>query len=188
MNTRIRQAAAALASLACFALNSGAAQAASMVKLTDVHICCKGCATAIEKAVAKTPDVKPSINQKEGTVELTAQDDAALQKAVNRIAAAGFHGGIAEDSKVQFKAVKVPEGNVQRLEIAHIHNCCAECTKAIKAAIAEVEGVAGDSLKAKSTKFVIEGDFSAEEAIKAIEKAGFHASLPKEKVEKKAPK
>ena len=180
---RIRTLLAGAVAVAAVSLTA-AAQAASTVELTDVHICCKGCTVAIEKSLAKMENVKPSIDQENGTVVLTAEDDKALQKAVNAIAKAGFHGKIDEESKVQFVEAKLPEGKVQRLEIAHIHNCCPACTKAIKAAVAEVEGVAGDSLKPKATKFVVEGDFEAKAVIDAIEAAGFHATLPKAKTAK----
>jgi copper chaperone CopZ len=167
-------------SLAAASLTA-AAHAASTVELTDVHICCRGCAVAIEKSLSKMENVKPSIDQENGTVSLTAENDESLQKAVDAIAKAGFHGKIDEKSKVQFAEAKLPEGKITRLEIAHIHNCCPACTKAIKAAVAEVEGVQGDSLKPKATKFVVEGEFEAKDVIAAIEAAGFHATLPKAK-------
>jgi mercuric ion binding protein len=175
----------AAAILAATSLAAAAARAESKVTLTDVHICCPACAKAIDKAVAKSKTAKATIDKDAGTVALTAPDDKSLQKAVNQIAKAGFHGMIDKESKVQFKKQEIPKGKVQRLEVKHIHNCCGQCVKAIKAAVAEVEGVKGDSLKEKETKFVIEGDFEAAKAIEALEKAGFHASLTDPKAAKK---
>ena len=157
-----------------------AARAESTATLTKVHLCCKGCVAALEKSVAKVPDVKVVSTQKAGTVVLTAADDATLQKAVDQVAKAGFHGRV-DNKEVKFAVVKVPDGKVQRLEVVGVHNCCPACTKAIKASLAKVEGVKADTCKPKAKSFVIEGDFVAKDAIKAIEKAGFHATLPKPK-------
>jgi copper chaperone CopZ len=179
MNQLVKRTVVAVLALSCAALGA-VARAESMATLTKVHLCCKGCVTALEKSVAKVPDVKCDATQKEGKVVLTAADDKTLQKAVDAIAKAGFHGRL-DNKAVKFTAVKVPEGKVQRLEIVGVHNCCGACAKAIKAALAKVEGVEGDNLKPKAKSFVIEGDFVAKDAIKAIERAGFHASLPKPK-------
>ncbi len=179
MNTFMKQITVAIVATTCAVLST-AARAESTATLTKVHLCCKGCVTALEKSVAKVPDVKCDATQKEGKVVLTAADDKTLQKAVDAIAKAGFHGRL-DNKAVKFTAVKVPEGKVQRLEVTGVHNCCGACTKALKAALAKVEGVEGDNLKPKAKSFVIEGDFVAKDAIKAIERAGFHASLPKPK-------
>jgi mercuric ion binding protein len=180
MNTFIRHLFAVATALACTA-SAAASRAESTANLTKVHICCKGCAVAIEKSVAKVEGLTSiEVTQKEGTVTLTTADDEALQNAVNAIAKAGFHGKL-DNKAVKFPKAKVPAGKVQRLELAGIHNCCPACTKAIKAALAKVEGVQGDSLKPKATKFVVEGDFVAKDVIKAIEAAGFHAAPPQAK-------
>ena len=70
---------------------------------------------------------------------------------------------------------------VARMEIVHVHNCCGACTKAIKKALAEVEGVKADTCKSKEEKFVIEGDFEPKDAIAALIEAGFYTGLPKPK-------
>jgi periplasmic mercuric ion binding protein len=181
MSNLVKQFAVAVCALTFAALTT-AARAESTANLTKVHLCCKGCVTALEKSVAKMPDVKCEATEKKGTVVLTAPDDKTLQKAVDAIAKAGFHGRI-DNKAVKFTPVKVPEGKVQRLELTGAHNCCPACTKAIKSALAKVEGVKGDNLKPKAKAFVIEGDFVAKDAIKAIENAGFYASPPKPKEE-----
>jgi hypothetical protein len=48
-----------------------------------------------------------------GTVVLTAGDDAAAQKALDALAAAGFYGS-TENQKLEVKAVSdVPQGKVK---------------------------------------------------------------------------
>jgi periplasmic mercuric ion binding protein len=170
-----------------FALVSGSVRAEATVSVTKVHICCKGCVSAIEEAVAKAAEdkehpaqVKCAVDADTGAVELTGADVAAIQSAVDQIAAAGFHGKL-DNKEVKWPKAELPKGKVTRLEVTGVHNCCGACAKAIKAALAEVEGVAGDSVKPKEESFVIEGDFEPKAAFKALHKAGFHASLPEKK-------
>jgi mercuric ion binding protein len=159
-----------------------AALGAVTVTVSDMHLCCPGCTKAVEKSVAKLEGVKVKTSQKERITVLEAADLKAAQKALDAIAEAGFCGTI-DNEELKFAEVKAPEGKVTRLEIYQIHNCCGACTKAIKGALAKVEGVKADTCKAKETEFVVEGNFSAEEAVAAMLKAGFYVSLekPKEK-------
>ena len=74
-------------------------RAEEKVAMKGVHMCCPGCAAAIEEAVAKAVEdeknpveVAAEIDQENGTVALVGSDLAAVQTAVDQIAAAGFHG------------------------------------------------------------------------------------------------
>lgn len=175
-----------LASLA-LGMVSTAAQAAVTVTVTEMHLCCPACTKAVEKSVAKLEGVKVKTSQKERTTVIDATDLKVAQTALDAIAEAGFCGTI-DNKELKFAEVKAPKGKVARLEIYQVHNCCGACTKAIKGALAEVEGVKSDSCKAKETEFVVEGDFSPEEAVAAMQKAGFYLSLekPKEKPAEKS--
>ncbi len=113
MNKSLHRATAAFLVLTLATLAT-AARAESTATLTKVHLCCKGCVAALEKSIAKVPDVKVVSTQKKGTVVLTAADDATLQKAVDQVAKAGFHGRV-DNKQVKFAEVKVPAGKVQRL-------------------------------------------------------------------------
>lgn len=177
---------AAMLALSSFAFVD-AARAAEKVAIKGVHMCCPGCAAAIEEAVAKAVEdeknpveVEAEIDQENGTVALIGSDLAAVQAAVDQIAAAGFHGKL-DNKEVKWPKVKLPKEKVSRLELTGVHNCCGACVKAIKGALAEVEGVTAETVKPKETSFVIEGDFEPQAALKALHKAGFHASLPEEK-------
>jgi len=183
MRSLTKQACITIVAVTFLAVAPAAARAEVKATLSKVHLCCEGCTEAVDKAVAKLPEVKCVANGEDNTIVLTADSAESLQKAVNRIARAGFHGRI-DNKEIKYKKVKWPEGKVERLEVANVHNCCPACAKAIKAALAKVEGVEGDNCKPKKSSFVIEGDFVAKDAIKALEKAGFHASLPKPKKER----
>ena len=157
-----------------------AARAEVTVTVSEMHLCCPGCTNAVEEAVAKVEGVKCVASQKERTTVLTAADLPTMQKALNRMARAGFCGKL-DNEDLKFKEIKSADGKVARMEIAHVHNCCGACTKAIKKALAEVEGVKADTCKSKEEKFVIEGEFEPKDAIAALIEAGFYPLLPKPK-------
>ena len=154
------------------------------VTISDMHLCCKGCTSAVEKAVAKIPGVKCTASKEDRTALLTASNLKVLQEALDAIAATGFYGTV-DNNEVEFKPIAFKDGNVQKLEVAHIHNCCMACTDAIKAAIEPIAGVKSNTLKNKQTSFVVEGDFSPDEVVKAIQAAGFYPTLKTDEAKQK---
>jgi mercuric ion binding protein len=166
-----------LAAGACLLLTA-TAFAETKVTMKGVHLCCPQCVTAVEKTLADIEGAKGQCNQEGKTIIITADNDAAAQKALDALADAGFHGKIDND-KLKFKKVETPKGNVQRLELSGMHNCCGMCAKFIKAAIKEVKGVQSDNVTPKKGEFVVEGNFSAEELVKAMLDAGFHVKVKK---------
>jgi mercuric ion binding protein len=178
MKTLMKPACQTLAALACVALMAAGARAEVKVTLSGVHLCCEGCTKTAEKAVAKLPEVKCVANSEDRTITITADKLESAQKAVNLIAEAGFHGKL-DNKELKYKVVKLPAEKVERLEVVGVHQCCPACTKAIKTALGKVKGVKGDNAKPKAKSIVIEGEFLAKDVFAALEKAGFHASLPK---------
>jgi mercuric ion binding protein len=147
------------------------------VKVTGVHLCCQGCVDAVDAAVENVAGVTSRSDMEKRTVVLTARDDAAAQKALDAMATAGFHG-ITDNEQLAMKAVSsIPRGRVKRLKVAGIHNCCGLCCEAIKAAIATVDGVAGDTATPRATTFQVTGDFHAAALVKALNAAGFSAHV-----------
>jgi copper chaperone CopZ len=168
----------AILTMAVAVLSAASAPAATRATIEGVHICCAGCTKAIEAGLKKVEDLEFNVDSKKQVVLISAGDLKTAQKGIDALAAAGFHGKVKSDAKkLHFKPVKPPKGKVTRLEVEKIHNCCLKCTKAIQAALAKVEGVEADSAKPKVTKFAIEGNFSAAEAIEAIFNAGFHCRI-----------
>lgn len=147
------------------------------VELTGVHLCCQGCVNAADAALMSVPGVKSRCDMDNGTVALTAGDDAAAQKALDALAAAGFYGSTGNQT-VAMKAVNdVPRGKVNSLKVSGIHNCCGLCCGAIKEAIATVTGVTGDTAEPHATTFEVIGDFDAAALVKALNVAGFSAQV-----------
>ena len=165
------------ASFVCTFLTT-ALQAETKVTITKTHLCCPQCITAVKTTLKDVPGVTHTASQETKSIEITAESDEAAQKAVDALAKAGFYGAI--DSKtVTYKLADAPKGEVERLEVVGVHNCCGACTQAIKKALSTVDGVTANTAKPKAESFVIEGKFSAEKAIKALLDAGFCAQVKK---------
>jgi periplasmic mercuric ion binding protein len=175
MNTHARRA-SVVALLLVTPLLLGADSAPLTVTISDMHLCCKGCTSAVEKAAAKVPGVKCKASQDDTNAVVVADDTKSMQQALDEIAAAGFFGTL-DSKEVEFKPFKFAEGKVKRLEVAHIHNCCGHCTDSIKGAIEAVAGVTGNTVKNKQVSFIVEGDFAPEEVVKALQAAGFYPTI-----------
>lgn len=150
-----------------------------MVTLSEVHLCCGACVKAVEKA-ARIDGVQAEVSQDEGAVVLTAGSYKDVQSSIDEIAKAGFSGKIEDETQaahVKFRAIKTPDGNVKKLSVRHIHNCCRGCSDAIIAAIESVDGVSSHTVKPKVEEFVVEGDFDAGAVVAAIEDAGLCPTL-----------
>jgi copper chaperone CopZ len=150
-----------------------------IVTVSEIHLCCGACVKAVQKA-ATVDGVQAEVSQDEGTAVLTAASYADVQRALDEIAKAGFSGKIEDDTqagKVKFSEIKTPDGNVKKLAVKHIHNCCRGCSEAIAAAIEGVDGVASHTVKPKKVEFVVEGDFDPGAVIEAIQDAGFYPQV-----------
>jgi copper chaperone CopZ len=158
-------------------LATSAVRADTTVELKGTHLCCGACVKAVNDTLKGIDGVTGKCDAKAKTVTITAKDEAAAQKAIDALAAAGFHGETNSDK------VKVPEdsgvkaGKVKTLTLTNVHNCCGACTTAIKNTLKKVEGVKGDTVKAKADTFEVTGDFDAEAVVKALNAAGFHSKV-----------
>jgi len=150
-----------------------------IVTVSEIHLCCGACTKAVQKA-AKIDGVQAEVNQDEGSAVLTAATYADVQKALDEIAKAGFSGKIEDDTqagKVHFPEIKTADGNVKKLTVSHIHNCCRGCSDAIIEAIESVDGVTSHNVKSKKEEFVVEGDFDPGEVVEAIQNAGLYPQV-----------
>jgi copper chaperone CopZ len=146
------------------------------IEITKVHICCGACEKAVGK-VLEEAGVKGTCSKGTKSISITAADDAAAQKAVDALAAAGFHGEV--DSKAcSFKNDSgAKEGKVTSATVKGFHNCCPACCKAIKAVLGKLEGFESDDTKPKETSCTVKGNFDPAKLIKALNEAGFHAKV-----------
>ena len=149
----------------------------SKVEVKGVHICCPQCEKAIGKILgdAGVKDAKCSKDTK--MVSFTADDAKGAQKALDGLAAAGFHGDTGSKDLMIKDDSGAKEGKVKSLKLTGIHNCCGACCKAIKEVVKKVDGVTEDDVKPKETTFTVKGDFDAAKLVKALNDAGLHAKV-----------
>ena len=162
------------------AVCSNAATAAeTKVEVKDTHLCCGQCVRAVDHILKKVDGVTGKCDQKAGTIAITAKDAAAAQKALDALAAGGFHGTTdSKDLKMKDDS-GVTKGKVKTVTLEGVHNCCGACNKAIVAALGKVSGVTGNTAKPRGTSFDVTGDFDAAEVVKALNDAGYHVKVKK---------
>ena len=164
-------------SLGLVPILAGAARAETKVVLKDTHLCCPMCVKAVGEILGKIDGVKGECDQKSGTITITAKDDAAAKKAIEALAAGGFHGDTG-NKDIAFKDDSgATKGKVKTLTVTGVHNCCGACCSAIKNTVKKVDGVKADTAKPRATSFTVTGDFDASELIKALNAAGFHVKV-----------
>src|SRR6185436_13502020 len=116
---------------AAFLLHFSAGAEDVSVKISEVHLCCKGCVTGAEKAISTVPGAKAEVDQAGGTVTLTAPDSATAQKGATALLKAGYFGK-SSDSHVRMDALTGAKGaQVKSVHVEGVHLCCAKCVKAV---------------------------------------------------------
>ena len=152
-------------------------RSATKVELKGVHLCCDACVDGVSAALKDVEGVESRCDIGNRTVTLTADDNAAAQKALGALAAAGYHGETGNPQLAMKAQGKIPQGKIKLLKVSGIHNCCWPCCKAIKGAIKTVAGVTGDTATSEATAFEITGDFDAPALVQALHAAGFSARV-----------
>lgn len=153
------------------------ARAESTVKLSNVHLCCKGCVSGVEKAVKSVSGASATCDGPAETVVLTAPDVATAQKAVDAIVAAGYF------AKSEDPAVKVidnsgaKDGKAATVTVSDVHLCCGKCVKGVQTALADVKGVTGNTAEKNAKSFEVKGDFNPKEVASALQKAGYSGKV-----------
>jgi len=155
-------------------VNTAAAE--TKVTVSGTHLCCGACIKAVDTTLKDMPGVKFKSDQSAKTIEITADSDQAAQKAIDALADAGFYGKLDND-KIKYKPVQSASVAAEKVEVSGIHNCCGQCTSAIKKAVTSVNGVSGTSVKNKDTTFTVEGKFQPGDVVKALLDAGFYVQV-----------
>jgi periplasmic mercuric ion binding protein len=156
-----------------------AVAAETKVELKGTHLCCPQCTRAVDDILKKVEGASGKCDQKNGSVTITAKDDATAQKALDALAAGGFHGTTDSKDLVIKDDSGASKGKVKTLSLEGVHDCCGQCNKAIVAAVGKVDGVTGNTAKAKNDTFDVTGDFDAIELVKALNAAGYHVKVKK---------
>jgi copper chaperone CopZ len=167
-------------SLALLTLTS-LASAETTVTMKGAHNCCKGCANGITKAAADLKDV--TVTPDGDTITIVAKKAGDAKKAVDAIIAAGYYG--TSDFKAEAPRSGLPprpaaakaDKKLTSATVTGAHLCCGKCVTAVKEAVTGVSGVKSTNIVAKEKTFTVEGEFSQNELLAALNKAGFDGKI-----------
>lgn len=165
-----------LAAIFTFALTTTAADVTS--KISDVHLCCKGCVNGVQKAVGEVDGAKAEIDADAGTVTLSGADAATVQKAADALVKAGYfgkaEGGVKLDASTGANGQKV-----QTLHVEGVHLCCGKCVKAVDRAVKSVSGAKDHTAVKGAKSFDVTGDFNDQDLFTALQKEGLTGKVAK---------
>ena len=168
-----------LTSLCSFLALAGMARAETKVELKGVHLCCGACVKAANDIIKQVDGAKAVCDSKKRTISITAPDNETAQKALDALAAGGFHGDTGNKDVAIKDDSGASAGSVKKVTVSGIHNCCNACTSGIKTALKKVDGVKGSTVKPRQNTFEVTGDFDAAEMVKVFNQAGFHVKVEK---------
>ena len=165
--------------VAVFALAFSGRAADVSVQLTDVHLCCQSCLKGVQAVAAKVSGLTAVADQDEGSIKLTAADEATLQKGVDALVGAGFFGK-SSDPKIKVNAeTGAKDRKVTELKVEGVHLCCGKCVKAVNGVLEGVPGVKANTAAKEAKSFTVSGDFNEKEVFEALQKAGLTGKVGK---------
>jgi copper chaperone CopZ len=165
-----------LAALLTLALTTTAAEVSS--KISDVHLCCKGCVNGVQKAVGEVDGAKAEVDADGGTVTLSGPDTATVQKAADALVKAGYFGKAEGGAKLD-ASTGASDQKVQSLRVEGVHLCCGKCVKAIDRAVKSVSGAKEHNATKGAKSFEVTGDFNDKDLFTALQKEGLTGKVAK---------
>lgn len=165
-----------IAGLFAFALATQAAETVS--KISEVHLCCKGCVNGVQKAVGEVEGAKAEVDADSGTVTLSGSDAATVQKAADALVKAGYFGKAESGVKLD-ASTGATDQKVQSLRVEGVHLCCGKCVKAVDRAVKSVPGAKDHNAVKGAKSFEVTGDFNDKEMFTALQKEGLTGKVAK---------
>jgi copper chaperone CopZ len=164
-----------------FVFSAALPATAGEVQVTGVHICCGACVKGVEKALKDVTGVsKVSGDREAKTVRFTAADDKAAAAGIEALAKAGFHGTAKHgEATLEFPASGAKkDAKAGQVKISQVHLCCAACVRAADEALKKVSGVSTVTADREASSIEVTGEnVSVEALVKALNDAGFHATI-----------
>ncbi len=147
-------------------------------KITDVHLCCRGCVNGVEKAIAPVEGAKAAVDTDAGTVTLTGPNKATVQKAADALVKAGYFGKADGGIKLD-PSTGATDQKVQSLRIEGVHLCCSKCVKSVDRAVKSVPGAKDHNAVKGAKSFEVTGDFNDKDLFTALQKEGLTGRVAK---------
>lgn len=125
------------------------------VTLAGAHLCCGGCKTGVEDAVAGIKDLEVSMSGSNITVKGKSGND--VQKALDAIAAAGYYGN-SDNETVKIADGKASDEETDSVKVSNVHLCCGKCVSAVDDVVKAITGASGHDAEKGSDSFTIKGE------------------------------
>lgn len=151
------------------------------VEVSGVHLCCPACVRGVAGALGDVEGVSNAACDREAKkVTFTAANDEAAQAGINALAEAGFHGSAKHgDDELEFPESGAKEdAKANSITVTGVHLCCPACVRAVGGAVNDVDGVSSASCDREAKTCTVSGEnISVEALVKALNDAGFHATV-----------
>ncbi len=147
---------------------------AETLTIQGVHNCCKSCEKGIAKALAAIPGATLTSSTKtSATVDVKNKSDG--KKVIAALMEGGYYGtieGTASPTKAEADDKKMTSATV-----TGVHLCCQKCATAAADAVKSVPGVTEQTIASKADSFEVKGEFSKQDLLAALNKAGFNGKV-----------
>lgn len=158
------------------------------VNVSNVHICCGSCVSAVDEALGEVEGVSDvGADQNTKTIRFKAKDDKAAEAGIKALADHGFFGKAKHgDKKLDFPPSGVKKGEKANTLVLHgVHLCCGACVTGAKKSLENVAGVNAIEIDRKTGRITLKGGgIDTTKAVDALNAGGFYASVKSEKEEK----
>jgi copper chaperone CopZ len=144
--------------------------------IEGIHNCCKGCENGIGKAVETVKGASLTSSTKtSATVEAKGKSDA--KKILAALEDAGYYGTIDGATESTAPAATASDKQMKGATVSGLHLCCKTCADEASKAVTSVAGVTGHTIKSKAKSFEVQGEFSQQALITALNGAGFSGKV-----------
>src|SRR5689334_20989006 len=100
------------------------------VSVSQVHLCCGSCVSAVDEALADVKGVSDvAADQNTKTIRFTATDDKAAEAGIAALAKHGFFGQAKHGTKkLEFPPTGAKKGEkANQIDLYGVHLCCGAC-------------------------------------------------------------
>lgn len=168
-------------------LAAAPAIAAETVVITGLHLCCGGCVSAVEEALAEVVGLSDlEVDQELRTATFTADNDHAIRAAGTAVLNAGFFGQLSRNGSVTPLAVpehgQIAAGTkADRAVFDNVHLCCKNCSRGVTKSLAKLREVVAVDCDTKAHTVTLTGkDMDLPAVAAALQAGGFYGTLRKE--------
>jgi periplasmic mercuric ion binding protein len=161
---------------------------AGEVAVSNVHLCCGSCISAVDEALTDVEGVSDAAaDQNTKMIRFKAKDDKAAQAGIAALAKHGFFGQAKHDGKkLDFPPSGVKKGAKSNQIVFHgVHLCCGACVTGAKKSLDGVANLSAIEVDRAGGKITLKGGgIDVQKAVDALNAGGFYASLNAEEKKK----